>query len=259
LPVLRSRSASPRPGSARCAACPRLWPPAGAFPMRLPEPALSRRSQGPAVQPPSVPDPDPAAAMTFLTAPAPSPPTAPSPPSPIVPRWVRTAAYAIPLLVLPSAAWRLSYILDVWISGPRAVRHDKRRRGDLHREPVRRVDGVRPAHDRSRAAVGRGRPALGPARRRAAGPRDGGDDRGRRCSCGRRCSTPSPSGTTGGGPPRAERRGSVAAQAPPRSSDPSTGMAADSSGDAVRGSSWSQTNRKSMTPVSIEAWMPSTL
>jgi hypothetical protein len=65
---------------------------------------------------PVVPDPDRAAAMT-LTAPAPSPPAAPSPPSPTVPRWVRIAAYAIPLLVLPSAAWRLSYILDVWISG----------------------------------------------------------------------------------------------------------------------------------------------
>ena len=34
-----------------------------------------------------------------------------------IPRGVRAAAYAIPLLVLPSAAWRLGYILDVWIAG----------------------------------------------------------------------------------------------------------------------------------------------
>jgi hypothetical protein len=41
-----------------------------------------------------------------------------------------------------------------------------------------------------------------------------------------------------------------------RSTRPSTGMAAASSGDGVSGSSWSQTNRKSMTPVSMLAWTP---
>lgn len=42
-----------------------------------------------------------------------------------VPRPVRAAAYAMPFLVLPSAAWRLGYILDVWIGGPgRCDTHD---------------------------------------------------------------------------------------------------------------------------------------
>jgi hypothetical protein len=34
-----------------------------------------------------------------------------------IPRWVTAAAVAIPVLVLPSATWRATYILDVWIGG----------------------------------------------------------------------------------------------------------------------------------------------
>lgn len=44
--------------------------------------------------------------------------TAPSPSLATIPRWVTAAAFAIPLLVLPSAAWRTAYIVDVWIAGP---------------------------------------------------------------------------------------------------------------------------------------------
>jgi hypothetical protein len=44
-----------------------------------------------------------------------------------------------------------------------------------------------------------------------------------------------------------------------RSKRPSSGIAADSNGEAVPGSSWSQTKRRSTTPVSIEACTPSTL
>lgn len=40
-----------------------------------------------------------------------------SPSTVAIPRWVSAAAFAIPLLVLPSAAWRLSYIVDVWVGG----------------------------------------------------------------------------------------------------------------------------------------------
>jgi hypothetical protein len=35
-----------------------------------------------------------------------------------IPRWAKISAYLIPFLVLPSAIWRLSYIVGVWIDGP---------------------------------------------------------------------------------------------------------------------------------------------
>ena len=50
--------------------------------------------------------------------------TAP-PPTASPPRWVTAAAFAIPLLVLPSATWRLGYIVDVWLNGAgRCDTHD---------------------------------------------------------------------------------------------------------------------------------------
>ena len=45
-------------------------------------------------------------------------PTAPPPPTGRpVPRWATAAAIAVPLCVLPSAAWRIGHLIDVWLRG----------------------------------------------------------------------------------------------------------------------------------------------